>query len=51
MKKTALDKAIESLDYQIAVLTTARLKLIEQVKIKSSKEKVTKPRPVGAQTA
>jgi hypothetical protein len=46
---SAIDKAIESLDYQIAVLTMARLKLIEQVKVKA--QKVAKPRVVEGKSA
>jgi hypothetical protein len=48
-KQNAIDKAIESLDYQIAVLTMARLKLIEQVKVKQ--QKAVKPRAVEGKSA
>lgn len=56
-KTTAIERAIASLDYQIAVLQTAKQKLVEQVKPKAPKKirfeekEMPKPRPVGAQTA
>jgi hypothetical protein len=48
-KQSAIDKAIESLDYQIAVLQMAKQKLLDQVKPKV--QKVTKSRRVEPQTA